>query len=432
MKRPAIFGLTLALAMAVSLVLLGAEDKKANELLEAALTKETIQGDLPGAISLYEQAVKEAGSNRALAARAQLRLASAYQKQGNEQARTIYERLVRDYADQSDAAAEARTRLSAMGTSPNGGANGLGNVVNTVTEAIVRGLVAGTPTTTQRQITLFDRTGKVLGTVGDPGPPGTMTISPDGKHVALVRGGVIRVYDVKTQSFIQVTPGAGDNQPTWSADGKRIAFEMRVPFAGQGRRAGIYTAPSDGVGPLEFVAPVTGITLVGWSNDGRFMTYQQTGATTGADVWALPLSGERKPFPVLATSAPEMGLRISPDGRYISYRLTENGRTDVYVSPFDPNATQDPARIIQRWKISTDVGVATAGVRWRADGKELFFIDTNGGINAVEVTTTPTFKASAPKVLFQVPKTYQTAPNTTAGFSDVTADGKIFALMVPQ
>src|SRR5678815_751695 len=132
MKRPAIFGVALTLAMGASLVLLGAEDKKANELLEAALTKETIQGDLAGAITLYEQAVKEAGSNRALAAKAQLRLASAYQKQGSEQARNIYELLVRDYADQADAAAEARTRLSAMGASPNSGANELGNVVNKV------------------------------------------------------------------------------------------------------------------------------------------------------------------------------------------------------------------------------------------------------------------------------------------------------------
>src|SRR5262245_32232603 len=74
-----------------------AEDKKANELLEAGLTKETIEGDLKGAIALYEQAVKEAGANRALSARAQLRLAGAYQKQGAEEARVIYERLARDF-----------------------------------------------------------------------------------------------------------------------------------------------------------------------------------------------------------------------------------------------------------------------------------------------------------------------------------------------
>jgi Tol biopolymer transport system component len=162
------------------------------------------------------------------------------------------------------------------------------------------------------------------------------------------------------------------------------------------------------------------------------MTYQRTGANTGYDVWALPLFGDRMPFPVLATSAPEMGLRFSPDGRYISYRITENNRSDVYVSPFDPNGLPDPTRVVQRWKISVNVGVATAGVRWRADSRELYYIDANGGITAVEVTTTPTFKVGTAKVLFQVPKTFQFAPNSTAGFSDVSADGRTFALMVPQ
>lgn len=422
MKRTAIFALSLAMTIAAGLVLL-AEDRKANELLEAALTKETIQGDLAGAITLYEQAVKEAGSNRALAAKAQLRLAAAYQKQGSEQARVIYERVARDYSDQTEAAAEARSRLVSLGASspPSGKLIeiALANVANVVAQT----------QTGLRQITLFDRSGKVLGTVAEPGPPGTMTLSPDGKRVAIIRNG-IRVYDVKTQAFVQLTSlTSGVNQPTWSADGKRIAFELRSGETNRPR--GIYTISSDGSGPEEFVAPVTGITLVGWSYDGRFMTYQRTSENTGNDVWVLPLFGDRKPFPFLASPANEMGLRISPDGRYASYRMTEGGRSDVYVSPFDPNAAPDPTRPIQRWKISVNVGVATAGVRWRADGKELYYVDANGGFTAVEVTTTPTFKASTPKVLFQVPKTFQNAPGTTAGFSDVSADGRVFALMVP-
>jgi hypothetical protein len=427
MKRPAILNVTLGLVMGTSLVLLGVEDKKANELLEAALTRETIQGDLPGAIVLYEQAVKEAGSNRALAAKAQLRLAAAYQKQGSAQAGTIYERVARDYSDQKEAAAEARSRLAAMGTSLSGAGQAETIALNVSN--------AGTPTTL-RQITLFDRSGKVLRTVGDPGPPGTMALSPDGQRVALVRNGAIRVYypPEAAGAFIPLTNGPVDNQPTWSADGKRIAFERRASNGSANSRLGIYSIPSDG-GQEEFVAPVTDITLVSWSYDGRFMTYQRTGANTGADVWALPLFGDRQPFPVLATSAPEMGMRFSPDGRYISYRLTENNRSDVYVSPFEPNAATDPTRILERWKISVNAGVATAGVRWRADGKELFYLDANGGVTAVEVTTSPTFKAGTPKVLFQVPKSFQTLSElgrTSAGLSDVSADGRVFALMVPR
>jgi len=420
MKRTSILAIT-AMVFFASLVLI-AEDKKTNELLEAALTKETIQGDLAGAITLYEQAVKEAGSNRALSAKAQLRLAAAYQKQGDEKARAIYERIAQEYADQTDAAAEAHAHLASPGTL----------IGNKITEFPAKMIANTLGTPSGRQITLFDRSGKQLATVGDPGPPGTMAISPDGKRVALVRDDVIRVYDVKTQEFIRLTSDPFDNQPTWSSDGNRIAYEARVTRAGEGRRAGIYVVSSDGKGSDEFIAPVSGITLVGWSHDGRFLTYQQNGNGTGNDVWVLPLAGDRKPYPFLATQASEMGLRISPDGHFASYRMTEGSRTDVYVSPFNPDVIPDPTRPVEKWKISVNAGVATAGVRWRADGKELYFIDVNGGVNAVEITTTPNFKAGTPKVLFQVPQSYQNASSTTAGFSDVTADGKIFALMVPR
>src|SRR5215469_9924408 len=90
-----------------------ANDKKASELIQAAQAKETIQGDLKGAIASYGQAVQEAGANRGLAAMALVRMAECYQKMGDTEARKIFEQVVRDYGDQKDAAAEARARLGA-------------------------------------------------------------------------------------------------------------------------------------------------------------------------------------------------------------------------------------------------------------------------------------------------------------------------------
>src|SRR5690348_7195450 len=107
MKRTAIFGLIATLALAAWLT---ADDKKASVLLQAALTRETIQGDLERAIELYKSAVKEAGTNRALAAQALVRMADCYQKLGDSESRKIYEQIVRDYADQKEAVATARVR----------------------------------------------------------------------------------------------------------------------------------------------------------------------------------------------------------------------------------------------------------------------------------------------------------------------------------
>ena len=117
MKRTRIFGLVLAFAFALAPMVPAMEDKKANELLQSGLTMETVQGDIKGAIALYERAAREAGANRSLAAKAQMRLGAAYQKLGDAQARTVYERVVRDYADQPEAV-EARARLNALARPP--------------------------------------------------------------------------------------------------------------------------------------------------------------------------------------------------------------------------------------------------------------------------------------------------------------------------
>ena len=108
MKRTIISGLLVVLALTA---LIAADDKKATVLFQTAQARETIQGDLKGAIALYQDVVKEAGSNRTIAAQALVRMAECYRKMGDAESRKIYERIVRDYADQKDAVATARARL---------------------------------------------------------------------------------------------------------------------------------------------------------------------------------------------------------------------------------------------------------------------------------------------------------------------------------
>src|SRR5262249_45925915 len=79
--------------------------------LQAAIQTETVDGDLKSAIEQYKKIAARAGSNRGVAAKALLRLAACYQKVGDAEARKVYERIVRDYADQKEAAAVARQSL---------------------------------------------------------------------------------------------------------------------------------------------------------------------------------------------------------------------------------------------------------------------------------------------------------------------------------
>ena len=62
--------------------------------LERAVQLETVDGDLEAAIAQYEQIVEGDGNNRALVARALLRLGGCHEKLGRAEARKVYQRLV--------------------------------------------------------------------------------------------------------------------------------------------------------------------------------------------------------------------------------------------------------------------------------------------------------------------------------------------------
>ncbi len=89
--------------------------------LKAALHKEQVEGDLKGAIRVYEDVVKRYPGERAVAARALLGMAACYEKLGQAEARKMYERILREYSDQATVFAEARTRLGALGQAPRNG-----------------------------------------------------------------------------------------------------------------------------------------------------------------------------------------------------------------------------------------------------------------------------------------------------------------------
>ena len=82
------------------------------------------------------------------------------------------------------------------------------------------------------QLTWFDRTGHVLGTLGDAAPYASLALSPDERRVAVALGTGnpenvdIWLIDVarNVRSRLTVDPGR-DVSPVWSPDGTRIAFQ---------------------------------------------------------------------------------------------------------------------------------------------------------------------------------------------------------------
>jgi Tol biopolymer transport system component len=75
-------------------------------------------------------------------------------------------------------------------------------------------------------------------------------------------------------------------------------------------------------------------TAYAWSFDGRTLLYGTQNPETGADIWAVPLTADRKPHPVVQTSAAEDAAQFSPDGRWVAYESNETGRFEIYVQAF--------------------------------------------------------------------------------------------------
>jgi hypothetical protein len=100
--------------MAAAIILCG-QSHDAGVVLQRAIRKEMVEGDLKGAIELYRKVVAAAAKDRGAAAKALLRLGECYEKQGNVEARKAYERLVNEFADQKEQARDAGARLVALG-----------------------------------------------------------------------------------------------------------------------------------------------------------------------------------------------------------------------------------------------------------------------------------------------------------------------------
>jgi hypothetical protein len=93
----------------------------------------------------------------------------------------------------------------------------------------------------------------------------------------------------------------------------------------------------------------------------------------------------------LQSSFNEGDGRWSPDGRWLAYTSNESGTWDVYVQPF-------PA-LDRKWRISPDGG---SQPKWRADGKELYYVGPDQRLMAVPVTADAEFRAGVPAALFQL------------------------------
>jgi serine/threonine protein kinase len=129
-----------------------------------------------------------------------------------------------------------------------------------------------------------------------------------------------------------------------------------------------------------------------WSAVDKQLAFTQMGVTTKDDLWLLPLEGNRKSTLFRNGPYAERSGQISPDGRWMLFSSDPSDQMEIFIASTAPGATPR--------QISVDGGTSP---RWRADGRELYFISRDLRVMAVEVTASPELKFGAPQKLFQEP-----------------------------
>lgn len=341
------FAILLLAALATLPAVTAQKNDKAETLLQAAQHKQLVEGDLKGAIQLYQQIIAQHGNNRAAVAKALVQLGKCYEKQGLAQARRVYDQVVRDYGDQREMVAEARTRLSALNLRPNNA------------DASSSRKAASGPVT------------RLVWTGPDANADGG--VSPDGRYLAFLdeTDWMLAIRDLATGEKRRLTnkasQGDGAEDAVFSPDSKQIAYTWRnndefdelriIRTDGSGLRI-LYSDKSKELSHIEPCA---------WSPDSKLILAFLRGRNGTQEKIALISVTDGSPQ-ILKTldrySLEKMSL--SPDGRYIAYSLfpaKDSSQRDIFI------LATDGSRDTPLVQNPTDDSVLS----WSPDGKMILF-----------------------------------------------------------
>jgi eukaryotic-like serine/threonine-protein kinase len=229
------------------------------------------------------------------------------------------------------------------------------------------------------QFVWFDADGKPGAIVSEPGTQQEPQLSPDGRRLAYTvsdssgKSADIWILDIERGVRTRFTfgPDVADT-PVWSPDGSRIAYDLI-----QKGRGDLYVKDASGAGKADLLfQSEANKTPVDWSRDGRYILFDSLDpqGKTKYDIWALPLFGDRKPFPFIHSEFEEPEAMFSPDTHWVAFESNESGNYEVYLIPFPAGGG--------KWQVSQGGGVQPI---WKPDGSGLFYLAPGGKMMEVSI-----------------------------------------------
>jgi hypothetical protein len=157
--------------------------------------------------------------------------------------------------------------------------------------------IPGGVTYGEHELVFVDKAGNARSLTATKRPYEDFTISPDGRFIATTIEGPVTdtwVHDIARDTETRFTSGVENRDPTWTPDGKHIAYG--------GYKNGKYRVfwkPIDG-GPEEtLLASDNAVYAWFFSRDGRALLYAEFGGSAGQNVGILPLDDRDHPRPVI-------------------------------------------------------------------------------------------------------------------------------------
>jgi len=309
-----------------------------SDVFQQALRKERVDGDLKGAIALYQRILKDYANDRALSASVLVQLGSAYEKQGSTEAQAAYQRVVREFADQPNQIVRAQARLDALAST----------------------------------ITAREASGPTLRRVWADAP-GAGGASADGRILSFAdrRTGQLGVRDLTTGETRMLTENpprpwqvyALGNVP--SRDGRFVAYswysgphpvELRVGSTRGGEPRVLVSNPA-----IEFIAPLD------WSPDGKqIVAFAVRKDRVGQIAIISALDGSLRVLKTFGWRVAPGRMGFSPDGKFIAYNFAprdDANQRDIYIIATDASVESVFAGTIDDEQF----------LGWTPDGKHVLY-----------------------------------------------------------
>jgi Tol biopolymer transport system component len=373
--------------------------QSAEELYEAAVFKKDVDGDLKGAIKLFEKILTEFPDRRAIAAKAQLQIGICSEKLGLEEARKAYQKVIDQYPDQAEVVRIAKQKL---------------NLLNAA---------IASPQEKMKELTI-----KKVDI-----PNGTLSF--DGNYVSYIdwSTGDLALHEIvsgKKQILTQAPKDFSEFalDSVWSADSKRIAYswinkdefwDLRlidkegsnsktvfsktdmnvVSIAGrstkgeiiflvsQKDRAKLIGSVSINNGEFREIKDV-GKTYVGRmeiSPDGRFLAYdfQHDENFKNSDIHVISIDGKQE-FSVVKHPACDLLIGWTPDGDSIVFSSDRTGNTGIWITAFvNERSENKPTLVKDNIGLIHPIGISK-------DGKFYYWVSKLGRdvyTSEIELTT---------------------------------------------